>query len=162
MAVKLPRFRIAWLMVLVAIVGFDCWAIRAFMDDRRWIAKVGICGLPMAHILIFVPLVSHSYRRSRPFLLGFEVFGAAAVALCIALMIHEPPFWGSYLRRLVLKPLVRAWGIPMNWRDTQWLIYGILLSLHVTLLQLAFALIGGLIAARVVATDHLIRGFVKP
>jgi hypothetical protein len=141
--VKLPRFRIAWLMVLVAIVGLDCWAIRTFLDDRRWIAGAGIGGLPMVHILIFVPLVSRSYRSSRRFLWGFEVFGAAAVILCIALMVLAPPFWGFCNQRLVINPLVRAWGVPMNWRDNQWLICGFLQSLLVTLPQLAFALICG-------------------
>jgi len=131
------------------------------MDDRSWIVRAGIGGLPMANILIFVPLVSHSYRRRRPFLWGFEVFGAAAVVFCIALMIHEPPFWFSY-ERLVMKPLIQAWLTPMHWRGTQRLIGGTLLSLHVTLPQLVFALIGGIISVLVVAAHNLIHGSVKP
>jgi hypothetical protein len=142
--VKFLRFRIASVMVFVAIIGFNCWAIQTILEYRSWIVKAGIGGLPMAHILIIVPLVSFPYRGCRRFLLGFEVFGAAAVILCLALMIHEPPFFlRSYNQRLVINPLVRAWGVPMNWRDSQWLICGLLQSLLVTLPQLAFALIGG-------------------
>ena len=143
---KLPHFRIAWLMVLVAIVGLDCWAIRSFLDDRSWIVKACIGGLPMAHILILGPLVSHSYRSSRRFLWGFEAFGAAAAILCIALMIHSPPFGRFFNQHMFINPLERAWGAPMNWSVPQWLICGFLQSLLVTLPQLAFAMIGGFLA----------------
>jgi hypothetical protein len=144
--VKLPRFRIAWIMVLVAIVGLNCWAIRTIVVSHNWTAVlVGVGNLPMANILIIVPLVSYQYRRGRQFLWGFEVFGAAAVALKVAVTILDGPwprFWISYLR-LVTDPLTSAWGGPQFWTDSQWLIGCPILSLWVTLPQLAFALVGG-------------------
>jgi hypothetical protein len=144
--VKLPRFRIAWIMVLVAIVGLNCWAIRTIVVSHNWTAvQVGVGNLPMANILIMVPLVSYPYREGRQFLWGFEVFGAAAVALKVALTILDgpwPPFWISYLR-LVTDPLTSAWGVPQNWTGSKWLIGCPIVSLWLTLPQLAFALIGG-------------------
>jgi hypothetical protein len=89
-------------MVFVAIIGLNCCAIRTILDYRSWIAvQVGIGNLPMANILIIVPLVSYPYRGCRRFLWGFEVFGAAAVALKVALTILDgpwPPSWVSYVR----------------------------------------------------------------
>jgi len=133
-------------MVLVAIIGLNCWAMLTILDSRSWIAvQVGTGNLPMANILIIVPLVSFPYRGCRRFLWGFEVFGLAAVALKVALTILDGPwprFWISYLR-LVTDPLTRAWGASQNWTDPQWLIGVPIVSLWVTLPQLAFALIGG-------------------
>jgi hypothetical protein len=149
-------------MVFVAIVGLDFWAIRTLMDDRNQIVtRAGIVGLPMTNILLFVPLVSHSFRRRRRFLWGFEVCGAVAVLLSIALMIYEPEFWFDYMR-LITVPLTRAWGTPVDWGDTRRLVGGTLISLYVSLPQLAFALIGGFVVVLVVATHSLVHGFVKP
>ena len=87
---KLPRFRIVWVMVFVVIVGLNCWAIRTLLDYRSPTAdEVGWGGLPMANILIIVPVLSYSYRGGRRFLWGFEVFGAAAVTLKVALTRSE-------------------------------------------------------------------------
>ena len=73
MTVKLPRFRIAWVMVLVAIVGLNCWAMRTILVSRSWsVVQVGIGNLPMANILIIVPLVSYPYRGGRRFLSGIS------------------------------------------------------------------------------------------
>jgi hypothetical protein len=133
-------------MVLVAIVGLNCWAFRTILVSRSWTAvQVGIGNLPMANILIIVPLVSYPYRGGRQFLWGFEGFGAAAVVLKVALTILDgpwPPFWISYLR-LVTDPLTSAWGSPQFWTNPQWLIGCPIVSLWVTLPQLAVALIGG-------------------
>ncbi len=149
---KLPRFRIAWVMVLVVILGLNCWAIRTINESRSWTAvQVGVGNLPMANILIIVPLVSYPYRGGRQFLWGFEVFGVAAVGLKVVLTSLDgpwPPFWISYLR-LLTDPLTTALGVPQNWTDTQWLIGGPIVSLWVTLPQLAFALIGGLLFRKV-------------
>ena len=143
---KLPRFRIAWVMVFVAIVGVNCWAIRRLLDNGSPTAfEVGLRGLPMANILIIVPFLSYTYRGRRRFLWEFEVFGAAAVCVNVALTIlyaPGPSIWISFLR-LVADPLIRAWGTPGNMTYPQWLIGTIILSLWGTLPQLAFALIGG-------------------
>ena len=85
------------------------------------------------------------------------MFGAAAVILCIALMILAPPFWGFCNQRLVMNPLVQAWGVHMKWRDTQWLICGFLQSLLVTLPQLAFALICGFLVHHLSSTSAVLK-----
>jgi hypothetical protein len=133
-------------MVFVAIIGLNCWAIHTILDYRSWIAvQVGTGNLPMANILIIAPLVGYRYRGCRRFLWGFEVFGAAAVALKVALTVVDgpwPPFWVSYVR-LVTDPLIRIWGRAGIWNYPQCLICVPLGSLWLTLPQLAFALIGG-------------------
>jgi hypothetical protein len=100
-------------MVLVAIIGFNCWAIRTISDYRSWVAvQVGTGNLPMANNLIIVPLVSYPNRGYRRFLWGFEALGAVAVALKVVLTILDgpwPPFWILYVR-LVTDLLLRAWG----------------------------------------------------
>jgi hypothetical protein len=138
-------------MVLVAIVGFNCWAIRMIIWDYGGALadRVGIGALPMANILIVVPLVGYPYRESRRFLWGFEVFGATAVTLYVALTILYPagvPFLAPYLR-LAVDPLIGAWEPPWSsrppWIKPRKLIGYILVSVWVSLPQVAFAVIGG-------------------
>ena len=161
---KSPRFRIAWVMVFVAIVGLNCWAIGAVSDYRSPRADDALLGgLPMANIQMIVPLLSYRYRGGRRFLWGFEVFGTAAVTLKAALTIlygPGPSFWISY-ERLVIDPLIRGWGAFGSMTDPQWLIAGIIISLWVTLPQLTFALIGGFLFCigcqmRSLRTDELL------
>ena len=143
---KMPRFRISSIMVLVAIIGLNCWAILTILDERSPIAdRVGIGALPMANILIIVPLVSYPHRGNRRFLWGFEVVGAAAVTLYVALRILHPagvPFV-RYYTRLAADALIRAWGSPWSWTNPRFLVGSIIVSLWVSLPQLAFDLIGG-------------------
>src|SRR5262249_39720594 len=141
----MPRIRIAWVMVLVAIVGFNCWAIRMVIRDYGGPVadQVGIGALLMANILIIVPLLSYPYRGARRFLWGFEVFGVAAVTLYVALTIlfqARVPFLTPYIR-LAEAPLIGAWRPP--WANPRLLVGYTLVSLWVTLPQLAFALVGG-------------------
>jgi hypothetical protein len=144
--VKLPRFRIAGVMVFVAIVGLNCWAIRTVFDYRSPTAsEVGLRGLPMANILIIVLVLSYPYRGGRRFLWGFEVFGVAAITLNVALTIlyaTGPSSWISYLL-LVTEPLKRTWRITGRMTDPEWLVVCIIVSLWGTLTQFAFALLGG-------------------
>jgi hypothetical protein len=82
----MPRFRIAWLMVAVAIAGINFAAIRALLDLNGTAAQLLLVGaLPMANVLIVGIMIARQRVRSRPFLLGFEVFGAIALALYIYL-----------------------------------------------------------------------------
>jgi hypothetical protein len=146
--VKMPRFRLAWVMVLVAIVGFNCWAIRIIIWDYGGpIAdQVGIGALLMANILIIVPLLSYPYRGARRFLWGFEVFGVAAVTLYVALTIlfqARVPFLTPYIRPAE-DLLIKAWRPP--WTDPRLLIRYILVAVWISLPQLAFALVGGFLA----------------
>src|SRR5262249_55663704 len=88
---KIPRFRIGSVMALIAIAALDFAAIRALLarhanvlDDQR-----GMClllgALPMANVLAVGMLVGQRRPGSRPFLMGFEAFGAMALAFFIAL-----------------------------------------------------------------------------
>ena len=93
---KVPRFRIAWVMVAVAIAALDFGAIRALLarhgsalDDQRSICLL-LGALPMANVLAVGMLIGQRRPGSRPFLLGFEAFGAMALALFIALAICFP------------------------------------------------------------------------
>lgn len=90
-AVKAPRFRIAWVMVAVAIAALDFTAIRALLGpytnsleyQKTMLLLLG--ALPMANVLAVGMLIGQRRPASRPFLLGFEAFGAMALALSIAL-----------------------------------------------------------------------------
>ncbi len=91
-----PRFRIAWVMVAVAIAALDFGAIRAFsghranvLDEQRGILLL-LGALPMAHVLAVGMLVGRRRPGSRPFFTGFEVFGAMALAFFIELAICFP------------------------------------------------------------------------
>jgi hypothetical protein len=89
--VRPPRFRIAWLMVAVAIAALDFGAMRAIIGSRggRLGSETGILllfgALPMANLLAAGILIAHRRPGSRPFLLGFEAFGAVALAQFIIL-----------------------------------------------------------------------------
>jgi hypothetical protein len=85
-----PRFRIAWVMVAVAIAALDFGAIRAFLghrtnvlDEQRGILLL-MGALPMANDLAVGMLIGQRHPGRRPFLMGFEAFGAMALAFFIA------------------------------------------------------------------------------
>src|SRR5271170_4739864 len=86
------------MMAFVALVAINLWAIRALSNLQFRAYFVGpllrsqeypvigvliLGGLPMAHVLA-VGLLLGRRRGSHPFLLGFEAFGATALALYIA------------------------------------------------------------------------------
>ena len=92
---KPPRFRIARIMVAVAIAALDFGAIRALLprhehvlDDQRGV-YLSLGALPMANVLAVVFLVGRHRPGSRPFLLGFEAFGAMALTLFFGLASSE-------------------------------------------------------------------------
>jgi hypothetical protein len=152
--VKAPCFRIAWIMVAVAIIAVDFGAIRAATGAGTWLA-VGLLlvgALPMANVLVVGMLIARQRLRSRPFLLGFEGFGAIALALYIYLATSSPlsPLSAegpieSYLR-LAFDPLnavIRPYG-PFV-RSAIQLLVGVLMLIGP---QLVFALIGGFLSRR--------------
>ena len=151
---KMPRFRIAWLMVAVAIAAIDFAAIRALLGlgaSLVWgLLLVG--ALPMANVLIVGILIARQRVKSRPFLLGFEVFGAIALALYIYLATSSPlsPLSAkgpleSYLL-LVFDPLNAVIG-----SNQPFVRAAIVLLVGIPMLvgpQLVFAVIGGLLSRR--------------
>src|SRR5207244_1304988 len=94
---KVPRFRIAWLIAFVAVAALEFGAIRALHDfENRLILLThsyhlpGMIfawvhgALPMANVLVVALVIGHRRRGNRRFLWGFEVFGATALALYVA------------------------------------------------------------------------------
>ena len=64
---RVLRFRIARVMVFVALAALNFTAIRAVSDyaDPRG-TLLGVGALPMANVLAVGPLIGYRSRRSRP------------------------------------------------------------------------------------------------
>jgi hypothetical protein len=147
--VKAPRFQIGWIMVVVAIAALNFGAIRAMMApgwDRAggWLT---VGALPMANALVVGLLIARRRPRSRPFLLGFAVFGGTALALYVALVIgFEQDVLIPYLN-LFMNPLENAlggWNGPIIFVP---IVYSVAV-LVLTLPQVALALLGGFLSRR--------------
>jgi len=154
--VNVPRFRIAWLMVFVAIAALNFGAIRFWYQFRldgntvnNWV-EVLTCGtLPMANLLAVSIMVSLRRPETRPFLWGFEAFGATALAFFVPLaylyteeLVQPYILWVLRLRSIQrtvnnFSPVVR---VP---------IFYTIATLLVGLPQLAFAIIGGLLSRKI-------------
>jgi hypothetical protein len=86
--VNLPRFRIAWLMLFVAVVALNFGAIRALSELEPPKGGLLVFGaVPMTNILAAGILIGHRRPASRPCDVGFEAFGAMALYLCVALAL---------------------------------------------------------------------------
>jgi hypothetical protein len=144
--VKSPRFRISSLMVAVAIAALDSWAIVGIELDKVGILLV-FGALPMANVLVVGLLTARHRPATRPYLLGFEAFGATALALYIILVTtchgHDGPifyfieFMGDALRRIIGQD--HPSFIPIAW-----FLFVVVLGAP----QLALALIGGFLSRR--------------
>jgi hypothetical protein len=154
--VNVPRFRITWLMVLVALAALNFGAIRFWYQLRfdgnavnNWV-EVLTCGtLPMSNFLAFSIVVSLRRPETCPFLWGFEAFGATALAFFVLLayvyteeLIQPYVLWVLRLRSIQrtvnnFSPVVR---VP---------IFYTIATLLVGLPQLAFAIIGGLLSRKI-------------
>jgi hypothetical protein len=148
-AVKPPRFSIAWLVVAVAIAAVNFGAIRTLLGPRAGNAGAFLLlgALPMANALIVGMLIARQRPRRRPFVLGFEVFGALALSVYVLLSFipGRPEPIISYLD-LVFNHLPSFdSGYPPP------VLAAIRVFVAVLLLvgpQLVFALIGGFISRR--------------
>ncbi len=142
---KVPRFRIAWIVVAVAIAALDFAAIRALSG---WGHRLLLGALPMANVLAVGILLGQQSPRSHPFLLGFEAFGAMALAFYVALVGFFPDSYepiGSYLA-LLIEPMEKFIG-----RNRPFILIPIAYFVAVIMLgwpQVAFALIGGFLSRR--------------
>jgi hypothetical protein len=147
--VKMPRFRIAWGMVAVAIAALDFAAIRASLEFREAVLLV-LGALPMANVLAVGILIAQQRPGSRPFLLGFEAFGAMALALFITVSVTNLFFDSDMLIVCYLVPVLRL--IKKIIREDQPLVFvPIVLFAYVVMLgwpQVVFALIGGFLSRR--------------
>jgi hypothetical protein len=165
----MPRLPIASVMLAVAIAALDFGAIRALADfqdasralilrhprdpveferivNNRTRADLLVTGaLPMGNLLA-VCLLANRRRRSRPFLRGFEVFGATALAVYIAAASCVTDNQLRPYIDLVHAPLGKSFGPSptLAYAAVVYLIFVVLLALP----QMAFALMGGLIFRR--------------
>jgi hypothetical protein len=144
--VRPPRFPIFWVMVIVALAALEFGAIRAVTDYRGATRNSLVVGaLPMANFLAVGLLIGHRRRGSRRFLLGFELFGATALTLYIAMAILFTDELGQSYLELAIEPLRATIG-RRGWTTSRLLIAYFIVSLWACLPQLAFALIGGFLS----------------
>ncbi len=103
-------------------------------------------ALPMANVLAVGMLIGQRRPASRPFLLGFEAFGAMALVLFIALATSFPREVVLPYLTPVLVPIQRTIG-----DDRPFVMFPIVSVVAVALLgwpQVAFALAGGFLSRR--------------
>jgi hypothetical protein len=142
-----PRFRIAWVMVIVAIAALNLTAIRAIQDSETLAGEFLVVGaLPMANILAVGILIGRRRRGSRPFFLGFEAFGVISLALyVVSAIFFRDRVFDPYLHLfLFLDPIMEIIG-----RRPAVVSVPIRISVSVVILvvpQLAFALLGGFLS----------------
>jgi hypothetical protein len=153
--VKPPRFSIAWLMVAVAIAAIDFGVIRASLEHLTT-APVGLLvvgALPMANMLIVGMLIARQRPGSRPFLWGFELFGATALAVYIHLATSSHRDDGgpltSYVRLAIdpIAPVIRGYQPFVSFAIEVFV--GVVMFVGP---QFAFALIGGFLSRRFIIT----------
>ena len=144
---KIPRFRLAWLMAFVAIAALNFAAMRALLGFDSVTARLLLVGaLPMVNVLAVGILIAQRQPGSRTFLLGFEAFGAMAVVLFIVLATCFP--------REVVLPYVTPVMVPIESTigyDRPFVMFPIVGVVAVALLgwpQVAFALAGGSLSRR--------------
>jgi hypothetical protein len=151
--VNAPRFRIAWMMAIVALVALDCAAIRELVALKvRSTVRVYITcdslmagALPMANILAVGLLVGLGRWRGRPFLVGFEVTGTLALVVCVSLaVLFQEEVIAPYVD-LAAEPIFRA--LRPGWRSPAPLFYSIV-SVMLLTPQVAVALFGGWLTRR--------------
>jgi hypothetical protein len=145
----MPRFRIAWVMVAIAIAALDFAVIRAFFD----IPEVGILvlgALPMANLLAVGILIGQWRPESRPFLLGFEAFGAMALVLFVAVAVASLFLDNYWLKTSYLTPVIERIEKSIG-PNRPFVFIPIGLFAMVVMLdwpQVVFALIGGALSRR--------------
>ena len=143
-------------MVAIAFAAIDFAAIGVIFGSRA--DDIGIFlllgALPMANVLAVGILIGQRRSGSSPFLLGFETFGAMALALFVASLIY-------CLRTLVipyLSLLIRVLEQTIG-RDRPFVFMPVLVCGSVVMLglpQVVFALIGGVLfrSFRVAVSRH--------
>ena len=144
---SVARSRIAWLMIFIALAAFNFAAIRGVLDDPTFFRESLAFGfMPMASVLTIGLLIGFLRRRSRPYLLGFESFGAIASVLYVLLVIFCPNEIIRPYTRLFIDPLQEVIGTDLSLSFV--LITYTVLVLVLTLPQVAVALVGGFLCRR--------------
>jgi hypothetical protein len=146
--VKAPRFRIAWIMVAVAVAAINFAPIRALNDPGLGGVLLVVGALPVANVLVVGMLIARKRPGSRPFLLGFEVFGALALALYLVAVTYSGSrdgLWDRYLSQVFdpLHPVLQPYGPFASTAIELFVVFVMLVGP-----QFVFALIGGLLSRR--------------
>jgi hypothetical protein len=151
--VKPPRFRIAWVMLAVAIAAIDFGAIRALLYSPA--GELLILGaLPMANVLAIGLLVGQRRPENSPALTGFVTFGAVALALYVAsALLFTDPHGSTNPYLTLLNVYLDLWRRPVEKyvERVQPLFSLVLCAGYVIMLgwpQVAFGLIGGALSRR--------------
>jgi hypothetical protein len=136
-------------MFAIAILAVDFAVFRAFLDYTSPMGEELLFGaLPMANVLAVGLLIAQQRPRNRPFLLGFELFGAIALAsyVAFALWFANPGGPIRWYVSIVLDPIVAPMGLTRTLGSVLiiWLVVLFMLAWP----QLAFALIGGFLSRR--------------
>ena len=137
---KVPRFRIAWLIVFVALSALNFAVLRAAGNATGALLALG--AMPMATVLAIGLIVGYRRHGSRPFLLGFESFGAMALALFAVLAARYGEKMLEAFMRIFIYPLPRILG------PNQPLINMLFAYVAFGLPQVAFALMGGFLSRK--------------
>jgi hypothetical protein len=136
-------------MVAVAIAALDFAAIRAFLDIPEVFFLV-LGAVPMANVLAVGILVGQQRPGSRPFLLGFEAFGAMALALFVAVALASFFLDNDGLILSYLAPVVGPMEkyLPLNRPLVSMPIACFAYMVMLGWPQVVFALIGGSLSRR--------------
>ena len=126
------RWSLGGLMVVVAMLAFDCVLVRELVQfPRGHPAFVEWCLgviLPMSNILAIViyRLVHRKEHQSRPFWLGFAYFGGTAV-LASSVLAWYAPNTAGYPIRATLYPVFVGMGSPDSLRPVFLILAGVFL-----------------------------------
>jgi hypothetical protein len=137
--VKMPRFRVSWLMAVVALAALNFAALREMFDFQTG-QLLAVGALPMVNVLAVGLLTARHRPGTRPFLLGFEAFGVMALALYVVASFVNDQFWTPYVGP-VIGLVDKTIGM-----DRPYVFFPIVYCVAVSMLglpQLVFALIGG-------------------
>src|SRR5258708_1404686 len=140
---KVPRFRIAWVMVFVALAALNFAVFRAAVGAHNITGILLALGaMPMATVLAKGLIIGYRRHGSRPFLLGFESFGAVALALFAVLAASfGEKILDSYIR-IFIEPLPKVLGPARS------LFHIPIACVALGLPQVAFALIGAFLSRK--------------
>jgi hypothetical protein len=148
-AVRFPRFSIAEIMVIVALVAFDCAAPR-LAGSQPAIRCLILGGLPMQSVLAIGRLLTISQRKrsEKPldFLVGFEVGGGICLLIYVAACILATESLIVHLTRTVTPVLNSLGVVPYSTADYVCR-YGLAMA-YLTAPQLMAALVAGWINQR--------------